>query len=177
MLKKKVVVLLVVVLLVLVPIAVFAISSNGYMSEAEALADRIQWEERNRTQDYCDTVMIASEPVQVDVAALEAEAEALADRIQWEERNRNEHNATCNDYCEECEYATAEPLFGCIFPHLFHNWTGWTGWYQWGVIRHRPTHCRVRGFFCHRDEERHRRCLRCDELQNEQRVNTQYQCF
>ncbi|MCL2577990.1 MAG: hypothetical protein FWE27_08075 [Defluviitaleaceae bacterium] len=164
---RKKVILLLVVMLILVPIAIFAASSDGYkseadalgyMSEAEALAERIRLEEdsgRTRIQG----VRIPSEPVQIDVVALEDESEALAERIRLEERTEQ----------------TVESI-GCTFPHLFHDWGAWIGWYQWGSIWHHSTQCGVPGVFCHREEGRHRICRRCNDWQPEERLNTQFQC-
>ena len=163
---RKKIMLLLVVLLVSIPIAVFAIPSNGYMGEAEALAERVQWEERNRTQDVYDVVMPSSEQVQVDFATCIDTEEALLAR---EERIQ----------LEECNYDEIEPHnLLCIFGHSWRQWSTWYGWPEGNNTFHHNSCIRItgidRGVLCRQYQSRHRTCLRdgCDAMDTDYRTVT-----
>jgi hypothetical protein len=163
---KKKVMLMALMVLILMPVAVFGISSSINANEESALLERLQWEESNNEKNHVKTTLSAYQQEQDGICNTES-LNALAERIQWEEKN--------NTQIERSDYLTIES--NNILCVVAHSWGSWSSWYQWGIIRHHPTQCRTLGVFCHREEERHRVCSRCNNMQTESRMNTQFQCI
>jgi len=141
---------------------VSSLAADVYSDEALAARDeRLQWEESNPKLN----------PIMLDVSDHREDVYSDEALVAREERLRRENHSIdciaidtmCNDYCEDCNYITLVP-FSCTF---FHNWGPWTHWYWW-QYGHVPR-CGEPGALCIREENRHRVCSWCNDMQVQDR--------
>ena len=171
--RKKVMLLMVAAVMVLVPIAVFAASSNGDMMNCEEFA-RSVFEERLR-QSGIQPSMTRNDtsPISYDC---EESLRALERFLELKNR-QDASETTCLECDGYCDHITAEPLSPlCI---IAHNWGAWSLWFAWGEVFHSVSCINGnRPSTCVRDEAKMRECLRCNNgWQYETRYGQRFSCW